>query len=171
MKYFQTLILLIFSLFIISCSEDDDGSTDPNVLTNENLAGTYNVTAFNAIATESDTSGSSPDIITSDIVGSDFDNVTFTFTEAGIITTAGTFTVTATISEDGTVYTETYPNPIDLTGTYSISGTSLILSNNDGANVTIQNFSSNGLQLFFEQTEVEPNYRYEAEGTYTLVRQ
>ncbi|WP_194851822.1 hypothetical protein [Nonlabens antarcticus] len=173
MKFIQTVILIILSLFITSCTEEDDdgGTTDPNVLTSENLVGIYNVTAFNAFSTESDTSGNSQDISTSTIVGSGFNNVTFTFTDTGRVTTAGTFNFNATISEDGTVYTETETTDIDLGGTYTLSRNSLILSNSDGANVTVQNFSADGLQLFLEQTVVEPGYTFEAEGTYTLVRQ
>lgn len=172
MKNFKILGLALLSLFIFSCTEDDDGgTTDPNQLTNANLAGTYNVTAFSATGSETDTSGSTPDVSSFDIVGSDFNNVTFTFTEGGRVTTAGTFTTTATITEDGMTFNEIETTDIDLDGTYSISGNSLILSNSDGATVTIRNFSSAGLELFIEQTDIEPDYRFEAMGSYTLVRQ
>jgi hypothetical protein len=172
MKNFKTLGLIVLSLFIFACTEDDDdgGTTDPNELTTANLAGTYDVVAFEAMAMESDTSGGMLDETTVDITGSEFNNCTFTFTEDGRVTTGGTYTSTAVYTENGMTFTEVEVTDIDLDCTYRISGESLVLSNTDGATVEVRNFSATGLQLFFEQIEVEEDYRYEASGTFTLVK-
>jgi hypothetical protein len=47
----------------------------------------------------------------------------------------------------------------------------LIVGDLDDVSVTVRNFSSNGLQLFLQETETDTDYTFEAEGTYTLVRQ
>lgn len=168
MKNFKILSLAILSLFIFSCESDDDNALSLN---NATLAGTYNVTAFTANGSETDTFGGVTETSTFTIEGSEFNNCTFTFTEAGTVTTSGTFTTTATITEDGMTETEIEVTDIDLDGTYTISGNSLILSDSDGATVEIRNFSSNGLQLFLQETEIEPDYEFNAQGTYTLVSQ
>lgn len=172
MKNFKVLSLALLSLFIFSCTEDDEnGTTDPNVLTTANLAGVYNVTALNATGSESDTFNGTTTVETFTLVGSDFNNVTLTFTEDGRISSSGTFTTTAVYTENGVMDTEVETSDLDLSGRYSVDGNSLILSESDGSITTINNFSSQGFDLLFEIIDVGPDYRYEAQGTYTLVRQ
>ncbi|WP_298950887.1 hypothetical protein [uncultured Nonlabens sp.] len=67
--------------------------------------------------------------------------------------------------------TETDVEDLDINGAFTISGNSLILPNIDDLSVTIRNFSSNGLELHLEETEIDTDYSYEVEATYTLVRQ
>ena len=172
MKNLKVFGLVILSLFIFSCTEEDDdgGTTDPNELTMANLAGTYNVTALSASGSETDTFNGQTTVETFTLDGSDFNNVTISFTEDGRISSSGTFTTTAVYTENGTMYTEVETSDLDISGRYSIDGSSLILSESDGAVTTINNFSSNGFDLFFEIIESETDYRYEAQGTYTLER-
>lgn len=169
MKNFKILGLAILSLFIFSCDSDDDGN--PDELNNATLVGTYNVTAFNASGTDIDSSGGTTVTETFTIIGSDFNNATFTFTENGTITTPGTFTITTVNILNGVTDTDVDITDVDLAGTYQLSGNSLILSNSDGATATIQNFSRNGMDLFLEISDIDADGSYVAEGTYTLVRQ
>lgn len=168
MKNLKILGLAIFTLFIMSCESDDDNGPELN---NASIAGTYNVTALTASGTDTYTFNGITETETFTLVGSNFNNTTFTFTEAGMVTTAGTFTTTTVYTEDGISDTEVEVTDIDLSGTYTLSGNNLILSNGDGATVTVRNFSNNGMELFFEINEVDGGDTYQAEGTYTLVRQ
>ncbi|WP_405378990.1 hypothetical protein [Nonlabens sp. Asnod3-A02] len=168
MKNFKILSLAILSLFIFSCESDDDNGP---ALTNASLAGTYNVTAFSGNATESDTSGNTPDITEADFTASNFNNATVTFTESGLVTSTGSYTQTSIYTEDGMTETETNVEDLEINGAFTISGNSLIITNTDGFSVTVRNFSSNGLELYLQETEIDTDYSYEAEATYTLVRQ
>lgn len=168
MKNLKILSLALLSLFIISCDPDDDNGPELN---NANLAGTYNVTAFSATGSSTDVFNGMTSTETFDAVGSAFNNVTFTFTESGMVTTTGTFTITTVYVEDGLSETEVDTTDIDLNGTYTLSGNTILFSDSDGETVTIRNFSNNGLELFFEINEVDGGDTYQAEGTYTLVRQ
>jgi len=67
--------------------------------------------------------------------------------------------------------TETEVEDLDINGDFTISGNSLIITNIDGIIVTVRNFSNNGLELYLQLTEIDTDYNYEAEATYTLVRQ
>lgn len=168
MKNLKILGLAIFTLFIMSCESDDDNGP---ALNNASIAGTYNVTALTASGTDTYTFNGMTETETFTLVGSNFNNTTFTFTEAGVVTTAGTFTATTVYTQDGVSDTEVDVTDIDLGGTYTLMGNNLILSNGDGATVTVRNFSNNGMELFFEINEVDIDGSYVAEGTYTLVRQ
>ena len=168
MKNFKILSLAIFSLFILSCEPDDDNAT---ALTNASLAGTYNLTAFNGSGTETNTFSGSPETSTFTLLGSDFNNCTFIFTEAGSVTTSGTFTTTTDYTEDGTTYTEVETSEIDGFGTYTLSGNSLtILDSGETIVLTINNFSNTGLELFVQDSEVDDNYTFQTEVNYTLAR-
>lgn len=173
MKNFKILGLVLISLFLFSCESDDDATTNPdaNELNNTNFVGTYNVTALSASGTEISTFNGTTETETFTLVGSAFNNTTFTFAENGTVTTAGTFTTTAVYTINGVDDTEVDVSDIDLSGTYQLSGNSLVFSNGDGETVTVRNFSSNGMELFFEINEVDADGSYVAEGTYTLVRQ
>ncbi len=173
MKNIKVFGFIILSLFIFSCTEEDDdgGTTDPNALTTANLAGTYNVTAFSGTATETDTSGGSTDVVTAVVEGTDFNNCTFVFNSNGTLFTTGTYTSTITYTEDGMTSTEVEVTEFDLGGSYTLSGNRLILSNSDGASFVIENFSDAGMNLNFAISNTEPGYTYEAEGFITLVRQ
>jgi len=67
--------------------------------------------------------------------------------------------------------TETEVQDLDINGDFTVSGNSLIITNTDGYSVAVRNFSNNGLDLYLQITEIDTDYSYEAEGTYTLVRQ
>jgi hypothetical protein len=168
MKYFKILSFILLSLFLFSCDPDDDNAP---ALTNANLAGTYDITAFSGMASETDSAGGVTDISTTTFSSSNFNNATITFTEDGTISSTGSFTFTAVITESGMTETEVEITDVDINGTYTINANSLIISDLDDASVTVRNFSSNGLQLFLQETETDTDYTFEAEGTYTLVRQ
>ena len=67
--------------------------------------------------------------------------------------------------------TETDVEDLDINGAFTISGNSLIITNTDGFSLTVRNFSNNGQELHLQETEIDTDYNYEAEATYTLVRQ
>ncbi|AZQ43415.1 hypothetical protein [Nonlabens ponticola] len=173
MKKITLLSFAIMSLFLFSCTEEDDdnGTTDPNELTMANFVGTYDVIAVNTSGSETDTFDGMTRTETFTQVGSDFNNVTFTFTDNGRVSTTGSFTTTTDYKDEGFEYTEVETNTLDLDGRYSLDGNSLILSENDGAITTIDNFSSEGFDLLFEINDIEDDYSFQAQGTYTLVRQ
>jgi hypothetical protein len=168
MKFPAFVLLAFLSLAVVSCESDDDNAP---ALTNANLAGTYDITAFSGMASETDSSGGVTDISTTTFSSSNFNNATITFTEDGTISSTGSFTFTAVITEDGRTETEVEITDVDINGTYTINANSLIVSDLDDASATVRNFSSNGLQLFLQETETETDYTFEAESTYTLVRQ
>jgi hypothetical protein len=168
MKNFKILSLAIFSLFILSCEPDDDNTP---ALTNASLAGTYSLTAFNVNGTATQTFNNYTETSTFTLLGSDFNNCTFIFTEAGSVTSYGTFTTTTDYTEDGTTYTIVDTSELESFGTYTLTGNLLTISNSDETTVlTINNFSSNGLELFTQDNEVDDNYTSQIEVNYTLAR-
>ncbi len=172
MKRLGISILSVLCVAIMSCSSDDDMNTrvDPNALTLENLAGTWDVTGFISTGTETDLSSGTPIVTTTDIVGSDFNTANFIFTPTGQVTADGTYTasITTTINGQSTVTIGTQEFEQD--SSFTLDGDMINLQQEPGVTITVLDFTSADFQLLVQETVIEPDYRFEGEATYTLAR-
>ncbi len=170
MKTQKLLSIVIVSLFLFAfqCESDEENSFALNI---ENLAGTYIVTEFNGTATETDTDGVTIDVVTSRFTASDFQNTTITFTNGGNVSSTGSYTLNVVETDNGVNNTYTENSDLDINGTFTLNGNTIVLPDVDGASTTIRNFTESGLQLVLQELEIDADYRYEAQATFTLQRQ
>lgn len=119
MRNFFFLLLCVGLVSFSSCGDDDDNSSS---LTTENIAGTWNVTAY---SNEGDITALGSTTSTSSVASNS--TLTITFNDGGTWTSAGTYTLTTT--SDGTTDTEEVDGLGG--GTYTISNGSLTLQGLD----------------------------------------
>ncbi len=167
----KIIFLLVAILTIhVSCDSDDDGNVDPNTLTLENLAGTYDVTGILISGTEIETNGNNTQTTTIDLVGSDFNTATFIFTADGSVTASGTFTATTTVIQNGDATVEIDTQDLDLSDSFTLDGNRLIIEGEDNLDARIINFTSEDFQIQIEENINEPSFSSQTEATYTLSR-
>ncbi len=167
MKLFKTSLLLIFSLFIISCGDDDDAGDNQDL----NIAGTYDVIDLYGEAEGTDIFNGMTSTYRSTITSSDYDNLTMTFSEIGsngrgTITTTGTFLLTETIVEDGITDVDQYREFLDLESFYSINGDNIIILGE--GDVEIENLTDNGFNLVIRENESDSEGTFVSEATIEL---
>ena len=171
MKKIKFLGLSIMSLLLFAFQCDSDDDVTLLGLNNANLAGTYNITALTGDSIDIENLGGTTATETATFVASDFNNATITFTEAGAVTSTGSYTLTATFIEDGMTDTEVDVEDVDLNTTYTLSGNTIVFADNDGETTTITNFTGNGLQLVLVDSETDIDGFFELNATFTLVKQ
>ncbi len=153
MKLLKNLFALIVIVSLASCSSDDDNNQF--LLTNANLAGTYDVTFLNTT-----------EVQTTDVNGADIITITTTIGE--------TFELEIVFSENGNylidgLYVERYKRIVDgdiieedtdiididvEEGTYSTNDTSMKLTL-DGEVYDVTLFNENEIRITFEDVWVE----------------
>lgn len=128
MKLLKSFLILFIAISITSCSSDDDNSFE---LSAANLAGTFKITAYTSVETESATSsaGVTTELSKNTIVGDTFTNMVVTLNTGGTFTAKGSFRVNSTVTptpEDGQKDAEIVT--LDSEGTYSLNLTSKTIS-------------------------------------------
>ena len=170
MKPIKISLLLILSLFIISCGDDDDAGDNQDI----NIAGTYDVIDLYGEAEGTDVFNGMTSSYSSTITSSDYDNLTITFSEIGsngrgTITTTGTFLLTETIIEDGMTDVDQYRESLELESFYSINGDNIIILGE--GDVEIENLTDNGFNLVIRENESDSEGTFVSEATIELRKQ
>ncbi|MGY8886358.1 MAG: hypothetical protein ACKVGT_06020 [Flavobacteriales bacterium] len=158
MKFSKILFLLVLTLSVISCKNNDDDTAAFN-LSNANVAGTHDLTYFTSNVTTTGSIGGQPITVTTNTTADTY-QVELTFTESGAYTIIGEFRTTTTSTLGGQPQVEILT--LDESGTYQVneaantlvfiaSGSSL--SDSDVNSVTL--FNETELRIMFEGTYVE----------------
>ncbi|MBU3011623.1 hypothetical protein KO506_09430 [Polaribacter vadi] len=121
MKNVKYILLLFLSATILSCSDTDN---EPQyLLSNANIAGTYEVSSLtgNESETATSSSGAVVDLATSTIVGANF-QISFDITASGTYEVSGLFReIKTTTPNGGATTTDEELLTIDSEGTYQIN--------------------------------------------------
>jgi len=146
MKLLKLVLVAFLAITITNCTEDDDVETLEFNATN--IAGTYNLTSFSAIETETETMNGASVITRYEEVGTSF-NATFTFNANGSYTSTGTYDYTEETFENGTlVDSDSDTEDVSGVGTFTITNNTITLSSDDGPiPFIVTEFNSNELEL------------------------
>lgn len=157
MKLLKLVLVAFLAITITNCTEDDDVETLEFNATN--IAGTYNLTSFSAIETETETMNGASVITRYEEVGTSF-NATFTFNANGSYTSTGTYDYTEETFENGTlVDSDSDTEDVSGVGTFTITNNTITLSSDDGPiPFIVTEFNSNELEL--GASESEPDYSF-----------
>ncbi|MBX2828106.1 MAG: hypothetical protein KTR22_08080 [Flavobacteriaceae bacterium] len=161
MNYKKLLFILAITLTVVSCKKDDDGDST-FLLSNENIAGTYDMTYFTVdIVTTTEVQGI-PVTANTDIVGDTF-QVVLVMNENGSLTIEGEYRVTTTVEVGGVSETDTEILVLDDSGTYSIDANNqtITISGLDGFEVgtyEVTQFTQSEIrmvEMLTEETQTE----------------
>jgi len=155
MKKIQFILLFTLSIIILSCSNDDNASNNPE-LTIANISGTYNLIAFESIESITTSLISGDTTRTTESVGDNFTedsnimlNLDGTFTEFFDFSTISTTTID---QEDDTSEVNINFDSNSDSGTYSVNeGNQTITLNGSVYNVLF--FSNNELIIGFSDID------------------
>ncbi|MFT5102653.1 MAG: hypothetical protein ACI86C_000295 [Candidatus Latescibacterota bacterium] len=155
MKLSKILLILILAATVVSCDKkDDDNSYD---LTNENVAGGYDLVFFTAITVETTDVNGLEVVSTFTDIGDTFD-VAFDFDENGTYEATGLFRIVSTTVVNGeTTEEDAYIETVEvLDGTFSTNASSSILTL-DGDPFEVTLFDQDEMRIIFEEFETLPN--------------
>ncbi len=126
----KLLFILTITLVAVSCKNDDDGG-NAFLLSNENIAGTYNMTFFVIdIVTTTEVQGI-PVTANTDVVGDTF-QVILVMNENGTYNISGEYRITTTVEVAGQTETDTEILVIDEDGTFTLDANAQTLTLDGG---------------------------------------
>ncbi len=153
MKNFKLFFLLTLAVAFSSCGNDDDG---PSVieLTNENFAGTYEITFLETeyVVTGVASNGSEVIIETEIEKGDTFTDAIFVFNTNGTYTTSGGYRATYTLTVNGDSETDSEIVTLNDAGTYSLNASNKTITI-DGEPANIVSFDGTKMVLTAEIVE------------------
>ncbi|APZ45912.1 hypothetical protein BW723_06205 [Polaribacter reichenbachii] len=168
MKNLKFILLLFLSVSVLSCSDDEDAPQF--LLSNANIAGTYEIGSLTGEQKETATSsqGAEVDLATSSIVGANF-QVDLILTADGTFDAEGLYREIVTSTPNGGATTQTEELlSVDTEGTYQIN----TLNNTISFNPTTGDFLAGTFNIeAFTQTFVSIMQESEtAEGSNTIYK-
>lgn len=148
MKLLKLAFVAFLAITITNCTEDDDVETlDFNAT---NIAGTYDLTSFSAIETETETVNGASVNTRYEEVGTSF-NATFTFNADGTYTRTGTYDYKEETFEKGTlVDSDIDTEDLIGSGTYTITNNTIALVSDGESNTfSVVAFDASNLEIRF----------------------
>ncbi|WP_167342993.1 hypothetical protein [Nonlabens sp. SY33080] len=163
MKTLKILFLSLLTIATISCGEDDGPENLP--VNAENIAGTYSLTFFRSQETYNETvNGSSVTRVYLE-EGTAFNNAIFVFNANGTYTSSGTYTYDYEEQVNGVVVdTDTDIDSLTSSGTYSVVGNSIYLSDADET-FEVQTLTSSNMTLSLDEVDGDSSYELEIRFT------
>ena len=176
MKSLQTRIFLFLLVSLLGCSNSSE--TVVFNLTNDNLAGTYNVSSLNKEEKQTATSAGTVVTISTAITTGDTFQVTFSIDKNGTYTSAGQYRiVTKTTPNGGATVEESKIINFSTTGSYTINNaknTITFTANNEDfleGEYTIETFNETILTISYTGVNVIGGITLSDKGTIGFVRQ
>lgn len=177
MKNLTYILVLFISIALISCG--DDNNTPAYLLSNANIAGTYEISSLEGEQNESatTTSGAVVNVFTSVIVADSFDDVSFTLNSNGTYSATGAYRLVITETPNGgTTTTDNEIIVFDTTGTYSINNTTNTITFNPSNDEFVEGlfkvitFSETTFTITQEEIDVDGGITITSTARMALVR-
>lgn len=177
MKSLKFTLFLFISTIILSCG--DDNSQPPFILSNANIAGTYDISSIEGEEKETATSNSGTvvNISTTTFLADSFDDINFVINANGTYTASGKYRVVVTETPNGG--TPVKDNEIivfDTNGSYQINTTdnTITFNPNDGDFIEglfkVITFAENSVNLTQEDEDIDGGITTTFKGNIGLVR-
>ena len=163
MKTFKLILVLAISIMAFSCGSDDDNTPAGPTLTNELLAGTYNLNFFNTTDVVVTTVPGGTVTTTITEVGDTFGGSNVTFNANGPFTSSFQFRITETTTLQGNdPVVETYIISDSNSGSYTVNDANQTITI-DGELNDVTLFNATDLRLQYNENGVDGDESY----TYT----
>ncbi|PQJ79934.1 hypothetical protein [Polaribacter porphyrae] len=176
MKFSKILLIAIFTISLIGCGSDN--SEPPFLLSNANLAGTYNIGSLTAQEKEDAKaqSGSVVNLSTTNVVGDIF-QLDFVLNANGNYTAKGSYSITSTINDaNGGSTEEKEIINVDASGSYQLNTTSNTISFNPTTgdfiegSFTITTFNETSITLTQDEIDDDGSFIYTTKVTVMFTR-
>lgn len=170
MKLFKSFLLAIVVVTITACSSDDGPASV--ALTNESLAGTYEINFYEGSSeTTVELNGSTVVAETETFVGDTFTDARVTFNANGTYTLSGSYVETYTVTITGMApETDSEIVDFDEAGTFSVDNASRTITL-DGSIVDVTLFDGTNLRLRGTYSETFGDFTESGQFEYRMTRE
>jgi hypothetical protein len=127
MKYKNYFLILFVSLTVLSCKKNDDDAPASFLLSQENLAGNYDLTFFGGNSEANSTFQGLPVTVTTTITADTYQTDVI-FTAGGAVSIDGEFRTMTTITNGTQTETDTEIQVVNENGTYSLDANTQVLT-------------------------------------------
>lgn len=160
MKTLKLLSIFLICITITSCTIEEDSNTI--TFNASNLIGTYDMSSFSSVETESETNNGVSTITRYETVGTSF-NASFTFNANGSYTSNGSYDYTEEEFVNGAlVDSDNDTENLNNAGTYTITNNTITLnSNGESTTFLVAQFNSTDFILQYSETDTDSSFNVE----------